>query len=71
MRFFEPFEAADLAYITTESMNDSVTTVTWGFNGKMTYPMNLMLPFMKMDEMPGKDLQNGLDRLKMILEENE
>jgi hypothetical protein len=34
----------------------------------MAYPMNLMLPMMKMDEMIGKDLETGLANLKVILE---
>jgi hypothetical protein len=42
--------------------------VNWGFNGKMPYPMNLMLAFMNMDEMLGKDLQDGLNNLKIIFE---
>jgi Polyketide cyclase / dehydrase and lipid transport len=69
LRFFEPFEATDMAYITTESMGKNVTKVTWGFDGKMPYPMNLMLPFMKMEKMLGKDLQEGLGKLKEILED--
>lgn len=69
LRFFEPFQSTDHAYIITKSVNDSTTSVTWGFEGIMPYPMNLMLPFMKMEEMLGKDLQDGLDKLKIILEE--
>jgi hypothetical protein len=34
----------------------------------MAYPMNLMPLFMNMEEMPGKDLQGGLDKLKTVLE---
>jgi hypothetical protein len=34
----------------------------------MPYPMNLMLLFMDMDGMLGKDLQQGLDNLKGVLE---
>lgn len=69
LRFIKPFEATDMAYITTESLSDNSTKVAWGFDGKMNYPMNIMLPFLKMDKMLGKDLQDGLDKLKLILEE--
>ena len=68
LRFMEPFESTDLAYMTTESVNDSVTTVKWGFNGKMPYPMNLMLLFMDMEGMLGGDLEKGLSNLKDQLE---
>jgi len=71
LRFYEPFEATDYAYMITESLNDSMTNVTWGFNGKMNYPMNLMLIFMNMDEMLGPDLENGLNSLKRIQEVQE
>jgi hypothetical protein len=68
LRFIKPFEATDNAYMSTESVTDSSTKVTWGFNGRMDYPMNLMLLTMNMDEMLGKDLQEGLVNLKANLE---
>jgi len=68
LRFIKPFEATDNAYMSTESVADSSTKVTWGFNGRMNYPMNLMLLTMNMDEMLGKDLQEGLVNLKANLE---
>lgn len=68
LRFKVPFESVATAYMTTEANAATETKVKWGFNGQMPYPMNLMLPFMGMDEMLGKDLQTGLDNLKGILE---
>jgi hypothetical protein len=68
LRFIKPFEATDNAYMTTESINEKETKVRWGFNGRMDYPMNLMLLFMNMDEMLGKDLDAGLQNLKANLE---
>lgn len=68
LRFMEPFESTDHAFMVTESMNDSTTLVKWGFNGKMNYPMNIMLLFMDMEEMLGDDLNKGLANLKEILE---
>lgn len=67
-RFIEPFEATDDAFMTFKSVSDSETKVTWGFKGKMDYPMNIMLLFMSMEEMLGSQLQEGLDNLKTILE---
>lgn len=68
LRFTKPFEATDYAYMTTEPISSDETKVKWGFNGKMNYPMNIMLLFMDMEEMLGKDLQKGLDNLKVELE---
>jgi hypothetical protein len=67
LRFIEPFEANDNGFINTESIGDNKTKVTWGFDGKIGYPWNLML-FMDMEGMLGPDLQEGLDNLKEILE---
>jgi len=68
LRFFEPFEQTDYAYITTEAIGNKATLVKWGFYGKMKYPMNMMLLFMNMDEMLGPDLEEGLQNLKSNLE---
>ncbi len=69
LRFKIPFEAEDDAYFITESVSDTQTKVKWGFKGSMNYPMNLMLLFMDMEEMLGKDLEGGLKNLKAVLEQ--
>ena len=68
LHFIEPFESTDFAYLTTTAVNDSVTSVKWGFNGEMKYPINLMMLTMDMEKMLAPDLQNGLNNLKAILE---
>jgi uncharacterized protein YndB with AHSA1/START domain len=68
LRFKRPFEGTDKAYFITESVSNDTTKIKWGFNGSMKYPMNLLLPIMDMENMLGKDLQKGLDDLKIILE---
>lgn len=68
LRFKKPFEATDYGYLTTESLDSNQTKVKWGFYGTMKYPFNLMLAFMSMDDMVGKDLETGLTDLKSILE---
>ncbi len=68
IRFYEPFEQTDYAYMTTEAAGNNSTVVKWGFFGKMKYPMNMMLLFMDMDEMLGPDLEKGLQNLKSNLE---
>ena len=68
LRFLKPWKSTNYAYMTTESLDTNQTSVKWGFNGTMAYPMNLMLVFMDMDKMLGKEFQTGLDNLKEILE---
>lgn len=68
LRFKEPFEATDNAYLTTEPSGDNQTKVKWGFTGTMPYPFNFFCLFMDMDKEVGPDLQGGLDNLKRVLE---
>jgi hypothetical protein len=68
IRFFKPMKSTDNAFISFESINDSTTNVKWGFFGKIKYPMNLMLLFIDMDTLLGKDLEGGLNNLKGLLE---
>ena len=68
LRFIEPFESTENAYIITTAVDSTKTEVKWGFNGRMDYPMNLMLLFMDFEEMIGGDLQTGLENLKAQLE---
>jgi Polyketide cyclase / dehydrase and lipid transport len=68
LRFKVPFEATNKAFMTTETVSTTETKVTWGFEGAMSYPMNIMMPFMNMEKMLGDDLQKGLDDLKVVLE---
>jgi hypothetical protein len=68
IRFFEPIASTDNAYMALKSNSETNTNITWGFNGKYKYPMNLMLLFMDMDAMLGKDLEGGLKNLKTELE---
>lgn len=69
LRFFEPFESTENAYMIAESIDSNQTKVIWGFEGHMKYPTNLMLVFMDFEKMLGDDLQTGLDNLKTVLEE--
>ncbi|CAH9063797.1 hypothetical protein PSECIP111951_02974 [Pseudoalteromonas holothuriae] len=67
LRFIEPFQSTDPAYMTTEKVPEG-TKVTWGLHGNMEYPINLMLLVMDFEAVLGDDLQTGLDNLKEILE---
>lgn len=68
LRFIEPFESVSDAYMITESLGDDQTRVIWGFSGRMSYPMNLFLLVMDMEESIGADYDHGLQNLKDILE---
>lgn len=68
LRFFEPFESSEKAYIELESVGENQTRAIWSFKGKMDYPMNLMLLAMDFDAMLGADFEYGLQELKKILE---
>ena len=69
LRFKTPFGMSnDDGYFITESVSQSQTKVKWGFKGTMKYPMNVMLLFMNMEKMLGKDLEYGLKNLKTVLE---
>jgi len=66
LRFKEPFEATDKAYMVTESVSENQTKVKWGFSSRMPYPMNLMCVFMKGEL--GNQLAAGLTNLKGVVE---
>jgi len=68
IRFLKPMRSTDNASLSFKSLNDSTTSVTWRFFGKMKYPMNIMLVLLDMDSMLGKDLDGGLLNLKELLE---
>lgn len=68
IRFIKPFESTAQAYMLTQTADANSTKVIWAFNGKMNYPMNLMLLFMNMEKMVGGDLEIGLNNLKNVLE---
>lgn len=68
LRFIEPFESTSPAFMTTESVAENKTKVTWGFSGHMNYPMNIMMLFMDFEKMIGDDLESGLSNLKSEME---
>ncbi|MEW2922372.1 SRPBCC family protein [Muricauda sp. ANG21] len=68
LRFLKPWKSTSDAYITTEEVDANTTKVTWGFSGKNKFPMSIMMLFMNMDKMIGKDFEEGLASLKERLE---
>ena len=70
VRFIKPFEGIAKTPFITKSISENETLVTWGMTSTLKYPMNLMLLFMNMDKLLGKDLETSLLTLKKILEKN-
>ena len=68
VRFEKPFEGVAQVPMTTETVTENETRVTWRMEGRNKYPMNLMNLFM--GGMLGKDLEKSLVNLKTILENN-
>ena len=68
LRFIKPFKSFAKVIMTAEAIDASSTKVSWGFQSKMNYPMNIMKLFMNMNEMIGKDFSTGLANLKNLLE---
>lgn len=68
IRFIKPFAGVAQACMNTVAETENSTTVSWAFESKMAFPMNIMLLFMNMDKMIGKDLETGLENLKRNLE---
>jgi len=71
LRFIEPFESTEHAYMSTEGVSENQTAVKWGFEGHMAYPMNITMLFMDFEKIIGGDLDTGLHNLKKILENQE
>ncbi|WP_316632499.1 SRPBCC family protein [uncultured Flavobacterium sp.] len=69
LRFKKPMEDTAVGFMSTEAVAGNQTKVKWGINGVFPYPMNIMMPMMNMDKMIGKDLEKGLENLKVKLEE--
>lgn len=67
LRFLKPFKSTSDAYLRVEKEGDG-TKVIWGFSGENKFPMTIMMLFMNMDKMVGKDFEYGLNKLKGILE---
>ena len=68
LRFLKPWKSESDAYLVTEAIDTNTTKVTWGFSGHNKFPMSIMMLFMNMDKMIGKDFEEGLVSLKEKME---
>jgi len=67
LRFLKPFKSTSDAYLKVAKAGKG-SEVTWGFTGKNKFPMSIMMLFMNMDKVVGKDFEEGLAKLKTLLE---
>lgn len=68
LRFIKPFKSVAKSSMTTEAITENSTRVSWGFEGDMNYPMNVMKLFMNMEKAIGNDFSTGLSNLKTLME---
>lgn len=68
LRFLKPMKSESDCYLILEETSPEKSKVTWGFTGKNTFPFSIMMLFMSMDKMVGKDFEEGLETLKAKIE---
>ncbi|MCV6630678.1 MAG: SRPBCC family protein [Flavobacteriaceae bacterium] len=71
LRFLKPWKSQSDAYLKLNESTANKTRVTWGFTGKNKFLMSIMMLFMNMDKMIGNDFDQGLSKLKEVLEPQE
>jgi hypothetical protein len=67
LRFLKPFKSTSDAYLSV-SEEGSETKVVWGFSGTNKFPMSMIMLFMNIDKSVGGDFEQGLKKLKSVLE---
>lgn len=68
LKFEKPFKAENNTEISAIALDNLNTKVTWAFSGSYRYPMNIMKLVFNLEKMIGKDFEDGLENLKVILE---
>ena len=68
LRFLKPWKSVSQGYIKVADEGNNKTKVVWGFYGDAKLPMSIFMLFMNMDKAVGKDFEEGLAKLKTILE---
>ncbi len=70
LHFIEPMESKADGYVrlSEEKGNAKTTKVTWSMYGEDPFPWNIMMLFISMDKMIGKDFEKGLAILKDLSE---
>ena len=67
LKFLKPFTATSTAEFTLKPEANQ-TAVTWSMSGKNNFIAKAVCLFMNMDKMVGGDFENGLARMKSVVE---
>lgn len=68
LRFYKPYKSVSNRYTIVEDLGKMQTKVTWGLYGENKFPINVLMLFVNVDKTVGKDFNEGLNNLKMLLE---
>lgn len=68
IRFVKPFEGKADSFMATTAVSETQARLKWGFSSTMKYPMNVMLLFIDIPKILGRDLEFSLSTLKNRLE---
>ena len=68
IQFIEPFSGQAKCFMSTDDTGNNQTHVKWGFDSGMKYPMNIMMIFIDIPGMLGKEMDKSLVNLKNTLE---
>ena len=68
LHFIKPMNGQANAAFSLVVQSGNQTNVKWSFSSRMNYPMNVVLLFVDMEKMLGKDLEVGLANLKNVME---
>lgn len=69
LRFLKPWKSLSDCYMDLVETTSTTCKVTWGFTGRAKFPFSIMMIFMSMDKMIGKDFEEGLQSLKQLVED--
>ena len=68
IQFIEPFSGQAKCFMSSDDTGNNQTHVQWGFDSRMKYPMNIMMIFIDIPGMLGKEMDKSLVNLKNTLE---
>ncbi|HMH23281.1 MAG TPA: SRPBCC family protein [Puia sp.] len=68
IRFERPFKGVSFAYMTTRSLAQDQTRLSWVFSGTRNFPMRIFHVLLNLKKMLGKDMETSLSNLRAILE---
>ncbi|RTL42161.1 MAG: polyketide cyclase [Burkholderiales bacterium] len=66
--FVKPFEAHNQAEFALQPQPDGSTEVRWTMHGPANFVSKLMGVFIDMDQMVGRDFEDGLQNLRLLVE---